>query len=195
MTRTIMAIDGGLADCGFARFDDRVERGLPRVTEGHVWRSSMKRKGPTDKVRRAMELAVHLDALVTRWSPSVVVCESMTYYRGVHANVAAGLVWGVLSATCQVRGVPLVDVRPQDWRATARRWLLLPDGAAEAEIHVQELRQVPGAGSAWASVMPVSKRVHLLDAIGVGIWAVYDIDKDPPRARAPRKAKRRPRRA
>lgn len=189
----ILAIDGGLAATGMAIMDvDRTGTTATRrepmthsyqreVTHGEVWRSKsvpkkkrkqLKLHGVVDRVSRARTLAATFDRLIRYWHPTAVVAEELNIMRGIHANVAAGLVWGALAAICEVHKAPLYSVTVQAWRAHARA-TLYPTVEDEEGIHRAITWNVEGAAALVAATEPAGARVHLLDAIGVGWWAAH----------------------
>jgi Holliday junction resolvasome RuvABC endonuclease subunit len=185
----ILAIDPGLAFTGIAMieravFGDRDTPGLPYtdVTDARVWTSKPEsRRGKraatgkqVDRARRAMALADCIDGRIHAWRPDVVVAESINIMRGSAANVASGLCWGVLSAVCQVRRIPLYSVTVQAWRAYARSGLAASD-ATEMGIHLELTLQVRGASGAIEAIRQ-SQREHALDAIGIGWWMANQRD-------------------
>lgn len=63
--------------------------------------------------------AVHLAALVQRWSPDFAVCESVTARpgQGVTSMFTFGHGLGTITAVLATLGIPYLLIRPQIWQA------------------------------------------------------------------------------
>jgi Holliday junction resolvasome RuvABC endonuclease subunit len=166
----ILAIDPGLANFG-AAIVTPAEGDAAYLAAPLYWRSeasSTKRKAD-DKPDRARDLARWLDNVCEQHAVRVVAAESLAYFQGVQANVAAGLVWGVIASVAELRRIPVVAVMSSEWRKGVARDFGCD--ASEAEVHRELIQRVSHTGLI-AGVKPWSGWAHVVDALGIGVWSL-----------------------
>jgi hypothetical protein len=177
---TVVAIDGGLATSGIVAV--RTDGASHRCVCAEVFTSDpLARKLDIeladDRVRRTRLLSRWLEGHLTRWSPTVVAAEGMSFPRGAHAIAAICLAWGALCDQLELRELPLVTAGPREWRAhlvasaPTRRRNDTIGGASERDAHREAVRRVPTFEDASKGISR-RRRVHALDALGVFAWSL-----------------------
>jgi Holliday junction resolvasome RuvABC endonuclease subunit len=172
----ILSIDPGLAECGAVMMDPRPDLLLPQVGPGFLFKSKpgrAKDRRSEDKIARTRQFARWLRGRIEEYRPQALAVEQLNAFRGIAANVAAGLVWGVIAAELERTRLPVVIVAPATWRALVRQDLGLRPKSTEEEVHDAIMSKVPGANE-LAKQWPVKQRRHLLDAVGIGLWARHE---------------------
>lgn len=121
--KVILGVDPGFASFGYAALGFE---GTARVDEDrHVLHfgviETQKRDGAAveDSLRRTRELAYELDgaiddALKDGDELVVIAAEAMSFVRSASTMAKVGMAWGALATVAMVRGVPLVQARPQE---------------------------------------------------------------------------------
>jgi len=160
----ILGIDPGLATFGWAKLSDRAQ-----VLELGVLLSPVKGKTKDHAGRTHRQATTLIDLLD---GCSIVVAEALSFPR-FHAGVASlALSWGVILGACTARGVPVVSVSPQKWQHAAAAQA---GGSIQYDVLVKQLElhvRVHAAPRAVAALdaIPVTKRSHALDAVGVALY-------------------------
>jgi Holliday junction resolvasome RuvABC endonuclease subunit len=166
----VLGLDPGLASLGACAL------ALPsrRVLGADVFRSAPSARkravaASDDRYRRARDLAAWFGAVVDRWQPAVIAAEAMSFPRSGVAIASMALAWGVLAAIVHARGLPMVQVSPQEWKRTVSG----RKAVADADLYPL-LDTVGGADVAAhlaAANIPRGQHVHALDALGVALWS------------------------
>lgn len=108
----------------------------------------------------------------------LVAAEALSFPKGINGVSSLCLSWGVILGASAALGVPVISVRPQQWMHAAST-----DKAKRVDYAVLEERlhwHVNNHGAlaarvALARITP-SKRNHVLDAVGVGLYAFIHRD-------------------
>lgn len=165
-------------------YSSRRERVKPRVDR--VWLPMLDPKRQVnDRVVESVRALAEVSAdasklLVSRIPLSVLVVESQDDYGGKHARpldlIRLATVTGIAAATfaplvtpTPPRGGGVRIPRPPEWKGSIGKGIhqVRTLGIAGLEF---DLEGVPGAEK-----VPSSKRTHLYDAIGMGIWGLEQI--------------------
>jgi len=167
---SILAIDPGLANCGWAV----VRPGSARLVDLGLWTSA---PAPgiavvLDRARRIAALTVVLRAVVRAHACRAIAAEEMLCHGTTNAVVPQALVWGALIGIAVGLGIALYGVEAKLWQHA-----MAPahEGAVDYERVSRELAgAVPAELRARLELVPPSKRTHVYDAIGVGTYAALD---------------------
>ncbi len=181
----ILAVDGGLATCGWSVIDPRAPvRVLDLGTL--VQPADSKAKKATDRVRRAREQGELFARLITAHSIGVIGAETMSFApRGSAAGkVGIGLAWGVLVGLASAFGLPLLDVTPKDWQHA-----VAGDGACSYDVLFEQLsafvmHERNASVHCTLLAIPKAQRNHAIDSVGVGLFvALRRMSSRPPTTR------------
>lgn len=109
---TILGIDGGLAHMGLAVAVVGKER--PTVIWSSVIETVKQSEGTAaaDNVRRAREVWLALDEVVSQYRPARIVAEAMSHPRDARAAAMLSMSWGVIAAIAAQRGLPVDGQSP-----------------------------------------------------------------------------------
>ncbi|MDQ3295086.1 MAG: crossover junction endodeoxyribonuclease RuvC [Myxococcota bacterium] len=165
---TILAIDGGLATCGYAVLDGVRVRELGVLVQP----SDARAKKAPDRVRRARVQGELFAKLIARHNVCAIGAETMSFApRGSAAGkVGIGLAWGVLVGLASAFGLPVVDVAPKQWqRAVMGDDVAVDYDQVHARITGFVETQPPGVVSQLLAI-PKGQRNHAIDSIGVGLY-------------------------
>ncbi|MDQ1446789.1 MAG: Crossover junction endodeoxyribonuclease RuvC [Acidimicrobiaceae bacterium] len=172
----ILAVDGGLATCGYAivTWSGRIDA-LGVLTS----KPDPKLGVTADRAARTTRLARELAAAMRNAPQQIeaIVAERMSFppKAGHHATASICLGWGVLTGLATASGLEVVDVAPKTWqRAVVPAAVDERDqDAIDYDVVFAELARYvaesPAAGQLAA--IPKSRQSHCLDAVGVGVYA------------------------
>jgi Holliday junction resolvasome RuvABC endonuclease subunit len=165
----ILAVDPGLATCGWAVLDDagRVSNLGVIITE----RDSVVSEA-TDRARRAAHQGAVLAELVHRYNCGAIACEAMSFggppSARYHMAISVGLSWGVVTGIARTTGIALYSVPPKLWQRAvqpeAKKKIDYPKLEAALAAYVDEHAMLALA------VITKSHRNHPLDAVGIGLF-------------------------
>jgi hypothetical protein len=167
----ILAIDPGLATCGWAIVRPRTGR----VINLGVLVSSPKQHLDewTDRSRRAAQQASFLGDLVIRYGCGAIAAEAISCGGPPKARFGMGtslcLSWGVLAGIAHCNGIELYEVPPKVWQHA-----ICPEveGKVNYEVIFAKLKAFV-EGQASVALWSIKKGLqnHALDAVGVGVFA------------------------
>ncbi|MGE0547604.1 MAG: crossover junction endodeoxyribonuclease RuvC [Kofleriaceae bacterium] len=163
----ILAVDPGLGNIGWAV----VRRGTARVIDVGLLQSEPDRAiaKSTDRARRIARATTELKCIAEQHQCDTIAAESMLAH-GAAAAIAANLLpWGALVALSVCIGVDLVEV-------TAKRWQHAVLGIDKGKVDYGALAKCLERFAAnqlgpRLQQIPKNKHTHVLDAIGVGLYA------------------------
>jgi hypothetical protein len=161
----ILAVDPGLT-CGWAVVRPRTGRvvdvGLlePPIDHGPA-RS-------TDRARRVAAQGRELVAVIERHGCTAIAAEAMLCHGTTNAVVPQVLCWGDLIGIAVARGLALYEVVAKDWQHA----ILECEGKVDYDLVAKHIAAFVAhqVGEQLAAIAP-SKRTHVYDAIGVGLYA------------------------
>ncbi|HVK89495.1 MAG TPA: crossover junction endodeoxyribonuclease RuvC [Kofleriaceae bacterium] len=157
----ILAIDPGLAACGWAVVDPATalvaELGVLTTEPDKAIAKS------TDRARRAHQLAAQLAELAAVHGCTVLAAEAMLLFGNVNAATAQVLCWGALLGVAHARGLSVVEVRAKDWQHD----VVGPGKVNYARVEKKLTKHVGPRIGAIAKNL----RTHALDAVAIGLYA------------------------
>ena len=167
----ILAVDPGLATCGYAvvypRTGGVVELGtLTTKPTAGVHES-------TDRTRRLRTQVAQLDAIARRNGCTTIAAEAMSFGGPGRFAMAISLClsWGGLVGLAHALDAELLEVPPKTWQHA----LLGTDGTGRVDYeHVfAALSSFVGKQGDALAAIPEGQRNHALDAVGVGLFAAF----------------------
>ena len=166
----ILALDPGLATCGYAIVTPRTAR---VVTLGVI--EILPRSGAdehTDRVQRASLQAKQLADLMESHDVTTVAAEGISLGGPPQARttmaVCLGLCWGVINGLAEAFGADVLEVRPKQWQHA-----IMPGLDKINYDHLFKRIEAFAGKQAFVAfnIIRKSLRNHALDAVGVGIYA------------------------
>lgn len=169
----ILSLDPGLATFGWAV----VQSHTGRVIDCGVLLSKPKPKltKAADRVRRATDQALLLRGVARRHGVELVVAETMSFAprSSAAAKIGIGLSWGVAVGVAAMLEVELRDLPPKTWQRA-----IVPAAAGESDAAAidyervfAELGRYVDARAFGIDTLSDANRTHVLDAIGIGVFA------------------------
>ncbi len=160
----ILAVDPGIAFCGWAIVDPRTAR----VRDLGLWKSTPDKAldKSTDRARRIHTLSGVLSRLRGRYGCTTIAGEQALSHGTINAVMGQLLVWGALGMLAVESGAELVEVTAKDWQHA-----ILPDvppGKA-CDYALVEAALSRHVGDRLEHV-PAAKRTHVFDAVAVGLY-------------------------
>ncbi len=158
----ILAIDPGLASCGWAVVEQTSAR---LIALGVITTEQDKGIAPsTDRARRGIEIGRQLSELVDLHDCEHVAAESMLLFGNINAATCQVLCWGVLLGVAQVHGLGVVEVLAKDWQHA------VTPGRKKIDYGKVEKALSKFVGAPLDRIER-KLRTHALDAVGVGVFA------------------------
>jgi hypothetical protein len=161
----ILAIDPGMT-CGWAVVRPRTGRVIDVGLLESELDSAIARS--TDRSRRVAAQGRELVAVIERHACTAIAAEQMLCHGATNAVVPQVLCWGDLIGIAVARGLALYEVVAKDWQHA-----IAPstEGAVDYELVTRHIAAlvVDQVGEQLAVISP-SKRTHVYDAIGVGLY-------------------------
>lgn len=159
----ILAVDPGIASCGWAVVRPRTGR----VLDFGVWTSSPGvAEKSTDRARRITNLADLLVDLAEDHDCTTIAAEQMLFHGKINAVVSQLLPWGALIGIAASLDMVLLEVPAKTWQAALLGRKVpydeLADHLKAFAVHQAEIKLL---------AIAKSERTHALDAIGVGLYA------------------------
>lgn len=165
----ILAIDPGLATCGWAVLDDDA-----RVVDLGVILSERDSTidESTDRARRADHQADQLSSIAIVNSVGEMGCEAMSFGGPPAARfrmaISVGLSWGVVTGVARTLGIGLYSVAPKLWQRAVQP-------SAKKSVNYTKLEAALTAyvsEQAFASLKSITRanRNHAIDAVGIGMF-------------------------
>lgn len=169
----ILAIDPGLATCGWAIVAPKTGRvrGLGVLTSS----PSSGIDESTDRARRAWDQAHALGSLYRANGCTALAAEAMSFGGPPKARfamaIALGLSWGALAALARELGAPLYEVTPKEWQHAV-------DPEIGEKIDYDRLyrrlaRFVSSMVASQLTAIVPNLRNHAIDAVGVGLYTAF----------------------
>jgi len=168
----ILAVDPGLATCGWSVLDDR---GRVQDLGAILTERDATIDESTDRARRVDQQAQKLGEVARRHNVRMIGCEAMSFggppAARFHMAISVGLSWGVVAGVARTLGLALYSVAPKLWQRAAQ------PGAGK-RVNYDKLEKaldayVAGQGPraiASLAVIAKSNRNHALDAVGIGVF-------------------------
>lgn len=164
---TILAVDPGLCDLGWAVVEPRTGRVLD-LGVVHQERNDKLAKS-TCRAQRLHRQAVALHRAATTHRCSVLAAEAMSFNpRRFTMALGLGMSWGGITALGVALGLELYELPPKQWQHAVT-------GVAKGKVDYDDVaRRLAdylhgNAAIALAGVKP-ALRTHALDAVGVGVF-------------------------
>jgi hypothetical protein len=162
----ILAVDPGMT-CGWAVVRPRTGRVVDVGVLEPPLDSAIGRS--TDRARRVAAQGRELVAAIERHGCKAIAGEQMLCHGSTRAVVPQVLCWGQLVGIAVARELELYEVSAKDWQHA-----IAPeaDGAIDYELVSKHIAAFVAdqVGEQLAAIAP-SKRTHVYDAIGVGLYA------------------------
>lgn len=162
---TILAVDPGLATCGYAVISPRA-----RVVELGTLVSKPTRgiNEHTDRARRTRHQAFELATIARRNSVTAIAAEQMSWGGPGRFAIAISLClsWGALLGLAEAIGVDVLEVPPKQWQHA----ITGIDGKVDYPTLFEAMAKF--VGPEQLVHIPAGKREHAIDAVGVGLYAL-----------------------
>jgi Holliday junction resolvasome RuvABC endonuclease subunit len=166
----ILAIDPGLATFGWAL----VSFGGKLHALGFVATKPDPGRGvQTDRIHRARALADAMLDVHARYPVAAIVGEALSFPPAGRVAAVASLciAWGAIVALAAAWCVPHHDVLPRVWQS-AILGRKSDDDYPEIEQKLMTfVLEQPGLGREQLAAIPAGQRNHVLDAVGIGLYA------------------------
>jgi Holliday junction resolvasome RuvABC endonuclease subunit len=169
----ILAVDPGLQDLGWAVVDPRCRV----VALGQLHQVRLKRLDKsTCRATRTRRQAELLTRVAREHRCTAIAAEAMSFAGNKFNMVlSVGLAWGVVTSIAAAVDVPLFELVPRVWQHA----ILGREPKDRSEVDYDEvfrrLAEFIGRAGAAAEQLAAIKpglRNHVLDAVGVGVFAV-----------------------
>lgn len=159
----ILAVDPGIASCGWAVVRPRTGRVLDL---GVLTSSPSGADKSTDRARRIARMADALADVVEAYDCDVIAAEQMLFHGKINAVVSQLLPWGALLGLAAAMDMDVIEVPAKTWQAALLGRVVPYDQVADS------LRAFV-ASQAEIKLLSIAKseRTHALDAVGVGLYA------------------------
>lgn len=171
----ILAVDPGLADCGWAVVAPRTGH-VAALGVVHQERSP-KRDESTCRATRSRRQARELALVVVEHGCTAIAAEAMSFGGPPKARfamaVALGLSWGVLAAIASALELELYELPPKRWQHAVLGRSAEDRTAVDYDQVFAELARFMGRSGRAAdelAAIPCGRRNHALDAVGVGVF-------------------------
>lgn len=165
----ILAIDPGLATCGWALV--AAHTGRVHDLGVLITKSNSKLGKGIDRVARLEWQTQKLYDLVNGdWGVRSIAAEAMSFPRGrTAAIVSLCLSWGAIVGLAMSRSLPIRQIQPKRWRSAVVPGSVGETGYDAVFAALSEFVDEQAAES-LAKIKP-GDRTHALDAVGVGVYA------------------------
>lgn len=166
----ILAIDPGLATCGWAVVTPRTGRVLALGVL--LSQPDAKLDESTDRARRASVQAIALRQVARSTGCTTIAAEAMSFGGPPNARfamaVSLGLSWGVIAGLAVATGAELLEIPPKRWQHA-----IDPEATTiDYEVVFRKLSEfVAGAASTQLAAIKERHRNHAIDACGIGVFA------------------------
>lgn len=164
----ILAVDPGLATCGWAVVDSRA-----RVVDlGVVLSKPNARLGKNDdRVVRARAQATALELVLAEHNCGVLAAEAMSFPRRVQVAAVQSicLSWGVLVGLASSWEIPIAAVQPKAWEHAVVATEGKVDYEAVSLAIVDYVARFPGPIGKLGAISK-GARNHAIDAVGIGLY-------------------------
>ena len=170
----ILGLDGGFACMGYGVIElSQASEKILDLGVIQTEKSDKKRavRASDDNLRRARELAEHLELLMARYDIRAVACESMSFPRSASVAQKLGIAWGVVATVVHLRRLPVVQASPQEVK---KKLCGKRDASKEDVQHALALR-FEDAFVERTRVMNKGVREHPADALAA-VVACLDSD-------------------
>jgi Holliday junction resolvasome RuvABC endonuclease subunit len=159
----ILAVDGGIANCGWS-----VVAPKGRVLDLDVFLSSPTEgvEKSTDRARRIRDLSKALLEVIRAYGCTAIAAEQMLFHGKLNAVVSQLLPWGALLGIAEVLDLELYEVPAKTWQPA-----MLGRKVSYEQLEKKLARFVKGQAEAKLLSITPSKRTHALDSVGVGLYA------------------------
>lgn len=162
----ILAIDPGLANCGWAV----LRRGTARVIDLGILESKPDKAiaKSTDRGRRTATLVLKLRGIVQQHQCTAIAAEAMLFHGMINAVTSLLLPWGAIVGLAVCEGIDLIEVEPKEWQHA-----VLGSNAAVDYQRLSNMLAIYAGDQVGVRMRTIaeSKHTHVLDAVGVGLYA------------------------
>jgi Holliday junction resolvasome RuvABC endonuclease subunit len=163
----ILALDGGLANLGYA---------LVRPRTGAVLEIGTLTSKPTpgvadstDRARRTLRQSGTLRGICERRAVTTLAAEAMSFGGPGRFAMAVSLClfWGAIVTLAETLNLTLLEVTPKQWQHA----ILGKAGKVDYDTVFDMLSQYVTGQADTLNAIPKGLRNHALDAVGVGLYA------------------------
>ncbi len=164
----ILAIDPGIASCGWAIVQSRTVDSPVRVVDLGVWTSEPNAAlgKSTDRARRIGRLGLEIGRLYRLHGVTMLAAEQALSFGRTSGLIGQAMVWGALVMLAAEHRCDVREVTAKQWQRA-----IVPGikGKMDYPFIAQALARYIGDGM-LKNIDP-DLRTHALDAVGVGLFA------------------------
>lgn len=161
----ILGLDPGFASLGWGLISANGPRchgaGVIRTKPGKA------RRKCDDNADRCRAIAVALAELHERHRFALIVAEAQSWTRHATGDRAVAMAWGVIVATAERFGAPILQIRPQD----AKKEITGSASASKAEVQ-RKVEAIAVGSKEHLATLAATQQNHASDAIAVAIAAL-----------------------
>lgn len=170
----VLGIDPGLANCGVAVLE--VSYDFERLVYMEVLRTKPSHKKlkvlvSDDVSRRLAELVKGLVQVFETYQPRIICAEALSFPRSASPAAKVGMAWGLAVAMAALRGVPFLQVTPQQIKKKVTGKM----SASKGEVQVVLEGLYPVVEKLKARKIPGGQQEHPVDALAA-IVTCFDSD-------------------
>lgn len=114
----IIGIDPGFANIGWSAIQLYGDGSVSLSEVGLIKTSKSDKKkkvlAANDNYRRAREIALGIKGLITKFDPTAICSEAMSFPRNASAAAKVAMTWGVIAAIAEELGVPVLMASPKE---------------------------------------------------------------------------------
>lgn len=165
----VLGVDPGFRSFGWSVLrlrptgEELVALGVIRTAKSD---KKLNTRSSSDLHRRGRELATALVAIADEHRPTVICAEAISLVRSASVSAQIGRAWGFLDVLCATRGLPLLEVSPQD----LKRKVTGDASATKADVQrVLDERFRGRIAALLASIRAKGEHEHPVDAVGAVI--------------------------
>lgn len=164
----VLGLDPGFASLGWAVLD----LGAPRILGLGVLRTQKESAKARllaieDNGRRCRELYRGLVEIIDAYRPGVIAAEAMSFPRSASVAAKVAMVWGLLFAVTEARGLPLQQATPQQ----VKRWATGSRSCSKDDVAFEVRRRCTNGNASEALLdgVPSGLHEHAWDAAAVAL--------------------------
>lgn len=162
----VLGVDPGLASMGVAVARvtaDALEPVNVMVARTQKAAKKQRVRAADDNLERLMRIAAVLRDLVDVYEPVAICAESMSFPRNASNAGKTALCWGALGGLVEAKGLPLVQVTPQEIKLALTGERSASKG--EVQAAVEERMGLAAIDAAGMAEIPQAQREHPYDAL------------------------------